>query len=255
MDVRSFRAYANANAENFELAGSALRLVTRLVCVRRVRGELHDNPDGSRSPICGEVPAPLIHTIMLQFAPYQKKEYDFHAKKLYQMLYPAGGGDDEGVGGRRSQQVHRVLSHMTHSLVGLYMSGVRAGGKLTTSTDPVTAARTINTTIHKALAGPRGAMLAVPRDRITSAETMVNLSPKHAVLAVLVNNIVVQQGLKMIVFESWPVSQWLTEQLLGLLGVKYKSMRADHSSSTREAMVDEFNRADDPDRVFVISLR
>jgi hypothetical protein len=256
LSFECFRAYATANLDNFELAGSALRLITRLLCIRRVRGELHDDMDGTQQPICGEVPAPLIRTVMLKWTATQKREYDAHTASLYTMLYPVGSADaDGGSGGRRAQDVHRVLCHMTQSLVGLYMSGIRAGGNLTTSTDPVQAARIINKTIHKALAGRAGQMLAIPRDRLTTADTLVNMSPKHAALMTVVNNVVVQRKEKLIVFDSWPVSQFLTEELLGLLGVRYKSMRADHNARTRETLVDEFNRADDEDGVFVISLR
>jgi hypothetical protein len=95
----------------------------------------------------------------------------------------------------------------------------------------------------------------VPRERIQTAELMCNVSPKHAALLVLINNIVFQQQQKLIVFESWPVSQFVTETLLGVLGVPYKSMRADYNAATREKSVAEFNSADDPDRVFLISLQ
>jgi hypothetical protein len=251
--TRDYGAFARANSDNFELLGSALRLLTRTLCIRRVRGQQHGIGGGQLGPICGEVPAPLVHTLTLAHTPAQRGEYERFARQLLPNLYTAGG---DGEGGRRDLPTHRLLCHLTHSPLGVYLGAVRAGSSLTTSTDPVTAAATVARTALRALCqrGKSG-LMPVPRERIQTAELMCNLSPKHAALLVLINNIVFQQQQKLIVFESWPVSQFVTETLLGVLGVPYKSMRADHNAATREKSVAEFNSADDPDRVFLISLR
>jgi hypothetical protein len=256
-DSSQFRSYMSKNADGFARSGKTLRYMSQLMCLRRVKGQMHESPDGSLHPICGDVQAPQVKTFTLAMAYAQRRVYESNYFPLTGILYGGAGkaSADPSTVKSRKQGVHRLLCHLTQNPMVYFLGAGFKSGNVMSTNDPVKAFNVFDRKSNHGLMGPSGSLLPQLRDRATAAAKIINFSPKHAALVTLINNICILKEQKLIVFENWPVSQFLTETLLGLLDIPYKSMRADHDSATREALVEEFNDPKDPDKIIVMSLK
>jgi hypothetical protein len=254
----AFRAFIAAHSDSFSRVGDTLGHICRLICLRRVKGQEHPKADGGVEIICGDLKAPLVGTLLLRMTASQAKVYRTEFSTLTNALYGAGTkkkGQLEGIA-TRNMSIHRLLCHLTQNPMAYFLgSGFHAADVLNASTNPVQAFRVIDKYTNRVAIRGFSGMFPPLRDRTAAAQKIMQFSPKHAALGVLINNICFRQEKKLLVFESWPVSQFLTETLLGLLDIPYKSMRADHDAKTREQIVEEFNNPEDPDLLLIVTLK
>jgi hypothetical protein len=258
-DAREFRSYIASFTDSFARIGQITRYISRLMCLRRVKGQEHPKPGGGTEIICGNVPAPIVRTFSLRMGTQQKQVYNYHFKQLSDHLHQfAGTSKVSGEGySRRNMGVHRLLCHLTQNPMVYFLgSDFKSADALSTIADPVQSFKLLDRSTNRVMLSYKHyGLYPIHRDRTAAAEKIMRFSNKHATLGTLINNIYLEQGKKLIVFESWPVSQFVTETLLGLMGIPYKSMRADHNSHTRERIVEEFNDSDDTERILVLSLK
>lgn len=249
LEPRNFLSNINQEANLSAATASAiLPVILATIQLRRVKGEII-YVGGQEIVIGGDIPPYVATTIELEMPPFAYEQYAAIHTAEHMKAQPGVSQDQLGqVEGGMDMRLHRTMTHATvHP--GLDRLRQYSAAKVATWNEQEDYG--FSTFHYATCLGQAPAY----RDRVCAAVSIAQPSAKLQWLAGLVLDVCYLAGDNLIVFTSWPTTQWLVELFLFTLGVPTLSIRAAHSRAQRSQTQELFNAPGTKGHVLVTNIR
>ena len=232
-------------------SASALEALPRILAkiqLRRFLGMEMETLDGAVITIGSEIPPARIRTI--------ECDLDLNAMAIYQMMFsalaprlktgsePNDKSSELELGGKFDMAVYRRLRHsaFSYALEDLFQATTaQREGNLASDIakwreKPGSGLRWMLTRMCRDPSTP-----FIPADRQWLAGTLVMKCAKFRYLSAIVAHVVLKEKRRLLVFNAYPTTQFLTEQFLRVLGLRVSVLRASMSTQERSLVASQFN--------------
>lgn len=252
------RVFASLVSKEKQLTtDTAVCLMPPILCtiqIRRVKGQIMtiDNKD---LVIGKEIPPYTVVTVEVEMGHKQATDYtEIHRDIVADMKGGAQGQNEVSgaIEGCLDMKAHRKLCHATlhPGLHSFHTSRFFTTAKMKGWND----LNDYGYSLFHRIVYPDPSMPSY-RERIGAAVSVGANSVKLQVLAGIVHDICYRDQGNLIVFTSWPSTQWLVEMFLHVIGVPVLSIRAAHSRKMRTETQDAFNDMGTQGHVLVTNIK
>ncbi|OBT52141.1 hypothetical protein VE04_08950 [Pseudogymnoascus sp. 24MN13] len=232
-------------------AAAILPIILSTIQLRRVRGG-EIVVDGKTEIIGGSIPLYKIITVELEMSQIQAERYAAIHLEALAGSQPTGPDEEPQPGTRVGTSVHRRLCFAAfHTGLDNFFRSSRV---TTAKVADWNARKDYGYTVYHKLTR-MDVLSPAHRSRISAAISICAPSPKLQWLCGLVRDVCLLKKRNIIVFCSWPATQWLVELLMFIVGVPVMSIRAAHTSAARAETQFAFNNKCTEGTVLVTNLR